>query len=60
VFRLGFWEISIIVAMILIIFGPKRLPELGRGIAQFFTNFKSGLKEEPKEKPHLEDTHKSE
>ncbi len=43
-FRLGPWEIVLIVAVVIIIFGPKRLPELGRGIGQFFKNFKNSIK----------------
>ncbi|MBX7149826.1 twin-arginine translocase TatA/TatE family subunit [bacterium] len=42
-FRLGPWEIVLIVAVVIIIFGPKRLPELGKGIGQFFKNFKNGI-----------------
>ncbi len=37
--RLGFWELAVIVILALIIFGPKKLPEigkaLGRGIREF-------------------------
>lgn len=43
-FRLGPWEIALIVVVVLIIFGPKRLPELGRGIGQFIKNFKNSIK----------------
>lgn len=42
-FRLGPWEIAVILAIVIIIFGPKRLPELGRGIGQFIKNFKNSL-----------------
>jgi len=42
-FRMGPWEIALIVAIVLIIFGPKRLPELGKGIGQFFKNFKKSI-----------------
>ena len=42
-FRLGPGEIALIAAIVLIIFGPKRLPELGRGIGQFIKNFKKGI-----------------
>lgn len=42
-FKLGGWEILLIVAVVLIVFGPKRLPELGRGIGQFLKNFKSSV-----------------
>ncbi|MBI2339249.1 MAG: twin-arginine translocase TatA/TatE family subunit [Deltaproteobacteria bacterium] len=49
-FKLGPWEIVLIVAVVLIIFGPKRLPELGKGIGQFFKNFKKSVSGEPEEK----------
>lgn len=42
-FRFGPWEIAAILAVVLIVFGPKRLPELGRGIGQFIKNFKNSL-----------------
>lgn len=42
-FRLGPWEIVLIVMVVLIIFGPKRLPELGKGIGHFFKNFKNSI-----------------
>ena len=49
-FRLGPWEIVLIVAVVIIIFGPKRLPELGKGIGQFFKNFKNSISGEDKDK----------
>jgi len=49
-FRLGPWEIVLIVVVVLIIFGPKRLPELGKGIGQFFKNFKKSVTGESEEK----------
>ena len=48
-FRLGPWEIAIILAIIVLIFGPKRLPELGKGIGQFLKNFKNSLKGDKQE-----------
>jgi sec-independent protein translocase protein TatA len=47
--RLGPWEIAAIVAVILLIFGPSKLPKLGSSIAEFFKNFKKGVKEAEKE-----------
>lgn len=44
--RLGPWEIGLIVIVVLILFGPKRLPELGKGIGEFFKNFQKGVKGE--------------
>lgn len=43
--RLGPWEIVAIVGVILLIFGPSKLPSLGKGLADFFRNFKKGVKE---------------
>ena len=54
-FRMGPGEILLIVIAVLIIFGPKRLPELGRGIGQFFKNFKKGITgENPDEKGEID------
>lgn len=43
--RLGPWEIAAVVAIALLIFGPSKLPKLGSSIAEFFKNFKKGVKE---------------
>ncbi len=47
--RLGPWEIAAILAVALLIFGPSKLPALGRSMAEFFKNFKKGVKEVEKE-----------
>jgi len=39
-------EMLIILAIILLIFGASRLPEIGKGIGQGIKNLKSSLKEE--------------
>lgn len=41
----GIWEILIIAALILLLFGPKKLPELARGIGQAITEFRRGVNE---------------
>ena len=48
---LGPWELLIVLAVVLLIFGGKRLPELARGLGKSVTNFKSGLNEEQSEEP---------
>jgi sec-independent protein translocase protein TatA len=37
---LGGWEMILILAVILIIFGPKKLPEFARGLGQSIKEFK--------------------
>jgi sec-independent protein translocase protein TatA len=46
--RLGFPELLVILAIVIIIFGANRLPEIGRGIGSAIKNFK---KETNDEKP---------
>jgi len=46
VFNLGFWEILIILLVLLLLFGGKRIPELMKGVGQGIRNFKNGVKGE--------------
>jgi sec-independent protein translocase protein TatA len=43
--KLGLPELLIIMAIVIIIFGANRLPELGRGIGRGIKNFKDATKE---------------
>ncbi len=49
---LGTWEIILIVLVILLIFGGKKIPELMRGLGKGVRSFKDGMngKEENEEK----------
>lgn len=43
--RIGFWEIALIVLVLLVFFGPKKLPELGKAIGSSLKEFKKATKE---------------
>lgn len=42
---LGTWEIVVIVLVILLLFGGKKIPELMKGLGKGVKSFKDGLKE---------------
>jgi sec-independent protein translocase protein TatA len=44
---IGIPELLIILAIIIVIFGASRLPEIGRGIGKGIRNFKDATKEGP-------------
>jgi len=46
---LGIWEILLIVVVIALLFGGKKLPELGKGLGQGIKNFKNAVKGEGKD-----------
>ncbi len=41
---LGGWEIIVILIVVLVVFGPKRLPEMGRSLGKAIREFKSAGK----------------
>jgi sec-independent protein translocase protein TatA len=43
--NLGAGEIILIILVILILFGAKKIPELARGIGKGMSEFKKGLKD---------------
>jgi len=42
---IGPWEIGILLVIVLVVFGPKRLPELGSSLGKAITGFRRGLKD---------------
>ena len=46
---LGFPELLIILAIVVLIFGVNKIPQLGKGIGEGIRNFKSALREPQKE-----------
>ncbi len=49
-FGLGTTEALIVLAIIVLMFGGRKLPELGRSMGKAITNFKQGMKDEDKDK----------
>ena len=49
--RGGIWEIILIVALILILFGSAKIPAMMKNIASGIKTFKKEVKEEPKPAP---------
>lgn len=43
--KIGPWEIILVLAVLLLLFGAKKLPEIARSIGKSANEFKKGLKE---------------
>ncbi len=46
---LGIWEILGILLVVALLFGGKKLPELGKGLGEGIKNFKDSFKKEDNE-----------
>ena len=44
--KAGIWELLIVLAIALLIFGPKALPKLGKSLGKTVGNFKKGLNDD--------------
>jgi sec-independent protein translocase protein TatA len=42
-FGIGVWEILILLLVVLLVFGPKRLPEMGRSLGKGMREFKDSI-----------------
>ncbi|MFN8256605.1 MAG: twin-arginine translocase TatA/TatE family subunit [Bacteroidales bacterium] len=42
----GPWQVVLIIAIVLLLFGGKKIPELMKGIGQGMKDFKNAIKEE--------------
>lgn len=51
----GTWEIVIIVLVVLLLFGGKKIPELMKGLGQGVRGFKQGMNEVEKEIKELDE-----
>jgi sec-independent protein translocase protein TatA len=44
-FGLGIWELLVILVIVLLLFGARKLPEVGSGIGEGIRNFKNAMKD---------------
>jgi sec-independent protein translocase protein TatA len=56
--NVGPLEIAVVLIIVLIIFGPKRLPELGQSMGRGIREFKSSLSGDNKDKDSPEEKHR--
>ena len=54
-FGLGVWELLIVLAIVVVLFGAKRLPLIGEGLGGMITNFKKATKKNKEEQPKIDD-----
>jgi sec-independent protein translocase protein TatA len=54
--RIGPWEVVIVLAVILLLFGGRKLPELARGLAKGLKAFKRELKDVKDELKDVDET----
>ena len=56
----GMWEIVLILLVILLLFGGKKIPELMKGLGKGVKSFKQGMNEVEKEIKEIDDDDKEE
>ena len=55
-FGLGIWELLIVLAIVVVLFGAKRLPLIGEGLGGLITNFKKATKKNKEEQAKIDDS----
>lgn len=48
-FGLGMGELIVILAVVVLLFGAKKIPQLGEGLGKAIKGFKQGIKEDEEE-----------
>ena len=54
-FGLGVWELLIVLAIVVVLFGEKRLPLIGEGLGGMITNFKKATKKNKEEQAKIDE-----
>ena len=54
-FGLGIWELLIVLAIVVVLFGAKRLPLIGEGLGGMITNFKRATKKNKDEQAKIDE-----
>ena len=54
-FGLGVWELLIVLAIVVVLFGAKRLPLIGEGLGGMISNFKKATKKNKEEPVKIDD-----
>lgn len=55
---IGIPELLIILAVAVLLFGGKKIPEVAKGLGEGIKNFKNALKEEKKDKENKDEARK--
>ena len=55
-FGLGVWELLIVLAIVVVLFGAKRLPLIGEGLGGMITNFKKATKKNKEEQAKIDES----
>jgi sec-independent protein translocase protein TatA len=52
---IGPWELAILLIVVLLVFGPKRLPEMGKSLGRGMREFKNSItgKDDEEHRPEL-------
>lgn len=54
-FGLGVGEIILVLALLVLLFGAKRIPQIARGLGEGIRNFKTSIKDGEADQGELED-----
>lgn len=50
-------HLLVVLGIALLLFGPKKLPELGKGLGEGIRKFKSGLRDDPQDSKQSPEAH---